>query len=984
MERDTPLLSAASLQEGSVSKTLGDWKNMKKTFRYMNRVRFVHAEWPLYADLTIVKMSQRPEYTLQESGVLHSASRTTYEVELEVDNARCGVGSPWKEPAALLSALRKAIRVVLQGLQGTAYPVSYLEQDAVLQEYLLLVHNGQQKWPDILSEAQRKNPVLDWSRYFVGPSSRTLQWEFMGPPPRADETRVTIQQQYTVTDKADGERKLLFVGGTGRIYLMDINMNIEYTGSTVQDKELFLTILDGEHIPELNLYAAFDVYYIHGKNCRALPFVKVAGEEEQPDERYRLYLLEMICSRLLLTDTGYRVESAQCYLKVKCKQFYGEVGWKASSGPTHLVAVNNIFEGCRRLLQGGVSWDYETDGLIFTPASEGVGGVKDAADIMWKRTWGTSFKWKPPEFNTVDFMVRVVKDAAGRDSVLYDAEGSYKMLTLWCGFVPSRDLKNMYCEYALKDLLPEKGADSYKLKPTRFVPSVEPYETDAYFCKMPVTSGGQMFIDAKEPLEENTIVEFRYDLRVEDPARRWKPIRVRHDKTEQLRAYHNNFGNAYEVANANWYSIHHPVTVAMLSGEVAVPAAKDADDDVYYNRKVDDRVWSKTRALRDYHNKYVKTILIHAVASLLPPTESMTTLLDLAVGKAGDLHKWTDTRLRFVLGIDISRDNLQNAVDGACKRYVEWRQKNRGRPFRAIFLQGDCGKHIIGGDALVEHVDKHIMKCLLGKTKDTEYKVVGNHFGVAKHGFHITSCQFAIHYFFENRRRLNEFLRNVCELTADGGYFIGTCYDGRTVFERLKGAALPIMATYPHPETGEPVDMFKLERRFTQNAMENDATSLGYKIDVYQETINKVFSEYLVNFDYLVRLMAEYGFDLADDATVKEHGLAHGATGMFGPLFDSMPATGFGYAAHMSDAEKKVSFLNRYFVFRKNRIANADLVFRKQMALHQKEEEETKEKEAQVEEPQEEDIMTPVKRVPRTFEVATEEDLSSDDEEESS
>jgi len=594
---------------------------------------------------------------------------------------------------------------------------------------------------------------------------------------------------------------------------------------------------------------------------------------------------------------------------------------------------------------------------------------------MWKRTWTASFKWKPPEFNTVDFMVRVVKDAAGRDSVLHDAEGSYKMLTLWCGFVPSRDLKNMYCDYALKDLLPERGPDSYKLKPTRFVPSVEPYETDAYFCKMQVTSEGQMFIDAKEPLEENTIVEFRYDLTVEDPARRWKPLRVRHDKTEQLRAYNNNFGNAYEVANANWYSIHHPVTAAMLSGEVAVPAAKDADDDVYYNRKVDDRVWSKTRALRDYHNKYVKTILIHAVASLLP---SGGALLDLAVGKAGDLHKWTETNLQFVLGIDISRDNLQNAVDGACKRYVEWRQKNRGRPFRAIFLQGDCGKHIAGGDALVE--DNTIMKCLLGKTKDTKYKVVANHFGIAKNGFPITSCQFAIHYFFENRMRLNEFLRNVCELTAEGGYFIGTCYDGRTVFERLKGAALPIMATYPHPDTGEPVEMFKLERRFTQDTMDNDSTSIGYKIDVYQETINKVFSEYLVNFDYLARLLAEYGFDLADDAAMKEHGLAYGATGMFGPLYGSMPTTGFGYASHMSDAEKSVSFLNRYFVFRKNRSANADLVFRKQMALHQKQEGETKEQE----EDKEIEISTTVKRVPLTFEVATEEDLSSDEEEESS
>ena len=39
--------------------------------------------------------------------------------------------------------------------------------------------------------------------------------------------------------------------------------------------------------------------------------------------------------------------------------------------------------------------------------------------------------------------------------------------------------------------------------------------------------------------------------------------------------------------------------------------------------------------------------------------------------------------------------------------------------------------------------------------------------------------------------------------------------------------------------------------------------TLGLKIGVYQETINKVFDEYLVDFEYLVELIERYGFKLS-------------------------------------------------------------------------------------------------------------------------
>ena len=68
-----------------------------------------------------------------------------------------------------------------------------------------------------------------------------------------------------------------------------------------------------------------------------------------------------------------------------------------------------------------------------------------------------------------------------------------------------------------------------------------------------------MLTEEGEYFEEHMIVEFKYDLN-ERPGWRWKPLRVRYDKTNELKSGHHNYGNAYRVANNNWLTIHNPIT----------------------------------------------------------------------------------------------------------------------------------------------------------------------------------------------------------------------------------------------------------------------------------------------------------------------------------------------------------------------------------------------------------------------------------------
>jgi hypothetical protein len=152
-----------------------------------------------------------------------------------------------------------------------------------------------------------------------------------------------------------------------------------------------------------------------------------------------------------------------------------------------------------------------------------------------------------------------------------------------------------------------------------------------------------------------------------------------------------------------------------------------------------------------------------------------------------------------------------------------------------------------------------------------------------------------------------------------GGYFIGTCFDGNTVFKILSDRNE--LAIY----NDDGSKMFELTKLYTQTGFPADATSIGYPINVYQETIGKTFREYLVNFDYLIRIMEDYGFVLLENDVAQAKGLPNN-TGLFGELFNQMesdikrnPKASADYrsANLMTPSEKQISFMNRYFIFQK-------------------------------------------------------------------
>lgn len=944
------------LNSNIAANTIGTWKDSKKIFRLITRNSFVSNglnHQGFRVDLSVVRESARrgrflqPAYTFQNSGISDAIPK--YEVEIEVlPEAIKNLKNP-NSVEELRKNMRRVILLVLGALQQTNYPISYPEQKDTLIQYMSIIHG---EWKD------DKKRIA--TRDFIGPSSYTLSVNNVAPT-NPDSQSPNIRNNYTVTDKADGSRKLMIINKEGKIYLLDTNMNIQFTGAITEEKTLCNSIIDGEHILHdktgkyINLFAAFDIYFINKKDVRKLPFMPnndIIDTESHSDliKKYRFSALTEFISRLQpISVSGNK---ASIYIEVK--RFYNSSEKRSIFECCNLI-INDVHNGL---------YQYETDGLIFTPSELGVGmnSSKDSVKNT-KSTWDYSFKWKPAEYNTIDFLVSTKKTDNGSEYVgnifkeglefkSPDAIMQYKTLILRVGFDEKRHGYINPCQDIIDDKIGDNGDkdDDSGYRPMQFYPTT-PYDPNGGICNILLQGSSDnrvMVTEEGEVFGDDMIVEFRYELNREH-GWRWVPLRVRHDKTAEYLAKGRNYGNAYHVANSNWKSIHNPITENMITTGKNIPD-EIADDDVYYNRVSND---NSTRGLRDFHNLYVKKTLITKTS------KRGGSIIDMAAGKGGDLPKWIAAKSSFVLGIDVSKDNIENRLDGACARYLNYRKKTSGVP-DALFVHGDSTANIRSGDAMYTDKSRQIVKAIFGKgAKDANVigKGVFKNFARGEKGFDLTTIQFSLHYMFKDQQTVQNIMRNISECTKVGGYFVSTQYDGRTVYNKLRGLkdgeAMTII------ENGKKI--WEITKKYDRDEFKDDSTSVGYAIDVYQETINKVFTEYLVNYNYVVRLMEDYGFIPITQDEAKRMGFKS-STGMFEELFDILKnevkrarnspelLKQYGMAMNMTDAEKQISFLNRWMIFKKVRDVDAASVARNLMGMSLTEEKSKKKEEETLEE----------------------------------
>jgi len=869
-----------SKQSKTVQTILQTWKDNKKTFRVIQRVSFQHPTMNTQIDLSIVRSSTRqgrgykPTYTVTESGVMTNPEAVELESEVIDDKVRREQIFDSGFTSILTTDIKRTNKQILSAIQQTNYPISLDEQKRVLMDYMKLMH---------------KDTRTPRTKDFCGPSSISLELKNVVPLDENVDTP-NIRMPYTVTDKADGKRKLMYIDGNGKVYLIDTNMNVQFTGAVTENEKLFRTLLDGEHILHnkkgqfMNLYAAFDIYFVRDKDVRSYGFTPMP-KDKTARTKFRYHLLNSIMKNLDLKSVQ---KGKGTPLRVQSKTFCSSSGEKE----------NTIFRACQTILRkvNDGEFEYETDGLIFTPMNTGVGMDKIGdKPINTKRTWMRSFKWKPPEFNTVDFLLTFDKEQ-GQDVIESsfnkgDDAGitQYKVATLRVGFDENVHGYLNPCERIMEDDMPKYKTtnDEYgEYKPVPFIPS-NPYDANASRCNLSLKQEGTekvIVTEEGEIIEDQTIVECRYD-KTREKGWRWIPLRVRYDKTAEYRRGEKNFGNAYHVAESVWRSIHQPVTETMITTGRGIPPY----------------VGEYTETPMNAFERYVSNVLYRA-------SQPGDTLAALDVGGASLLPEWIHRKLSFVLGVDDSRNALFHRIHGACANYLNAHKRYKSLP-SALFAQANLEQPWT--EAFSTDKGKQISQAIFGRgTKDRKLlgETLYKQYGVVQDGFQIVN-HMNIERYFRDTSVLSNFIQTLQTITRKNGIFIGTCLDGQQVFDALHST----------PQGGAIYrENWRIQKEYDANEFVNDETSLGYEIIIEQDSVRK---SYLMNFEYFTRMMEKNGFILLENSSElnipKSTGTFRDLYKLFGKEMKEQRAvqTLFGDITKMDKEIREFMMFHRYFVF---------------------------------------------------------------------
>lgn len=118
----------------------------------------------------------------------------------------------------------------------------------------------------------------------------------------------------------------------------------------------------------------------------------------------------------------------------------------------------------------------------------------------------------------------------------------------------------------------------------------------------------------------------------------------------------------------------------MLTHLTSNPPDDTFEDELYYRDNLD----SRDRILKDvygFHNRIKDGLYKECVVP-------GSTLLELAVGRAGDLYKWIHAKPSRVVGLDLNESNLNAPRQGACARVLKERAKGTQVP-PILFIPAD-------------------------------------------------------------------------------------------------------------------------------------------------------------------------------------------------------------------------------------------------------------------------------------------------------
>jgi len=434
---DYDIRFSSSYEKGYDKSKIIDFGNYE-LIRKKNRTSYKFAFGKL--DLTIVEQEFK-----------NGKIQNKYEVEFEITNFD-------------LNSILGTITFVLQTCQDSFYVISNMERRYVLSEYRNLINGN----------------------YFIGAQPETLHKEKIS----------MLYKNYSVTDKADGERAFMIIDKGGHVYYIDNNLN-RITKTNLKSERYTNTLIDGEIVKQNDkiVFLAFDLVMYNGKDLRN-------------DMKYKLKERLDRLNHILSS-----IANNQFYL-LKLKKYYYNNVFLGSK-----IILDNVDKnGDYKIKVNDIDIVYKNDGLIYTPMDE---------PYPKSKKWTTLLKWKPAELTTIDFYSRKISSENG--------------VSRWQLFV-QHPVENLEKSDKTKNVTETVLFDISKL--CSFENRGEmTYETVINDKLIDETTG--------EPYQTNTVIEYKWDKL----EKYFVPIRTRWDKTINPKKH----GNFSEVACDIWNNINNPI-----------------------------------------------------------------------------------------------------------------------------------------------------------------------------------------------------------------------------------------------------------------------------------------------------------------------------------------------------------------------------------------------------------------------------------------
>ena len=788
----------------------------KIIFRFKNRISINVFDDPLLGtlrlDLTFVKTANTPN-DLQNAVNNH-------EVELEYIQPKNNNKNIDIDIDKLINIIDKEVLIIKQVLHNSEVIISNKEYNNVLVAYKKLLYKTD------------SNNILNL--YSMNVTSTEIHHIVDNLP-----------NNYSVTDKADGEKHQLFIYDN-TMYLITYNLEIKKTKYTIEN--LNNTIFEGEYIylnnKNIYLFMIFDCLYYDNNDIRREPNLKkrisyIDMFLEQNNNKIYIakefsdkYNFEEQEKHYISELTLYYEHLNNIITKSKDNDiiFYRKIFlYPTGANNSEVYSFSNIiWSGC----SGKFKCPYTLDGIIYTGIEQKF--TKDKREQKY-----ILLKYKPPMDNTIDVYITFQRNIE-TNTILEVFDNSITG-------IPQNSIFRI-ANFHVGDLLSNKEV------PVLFMKEINNHE--AFL----LVENGEVRDISGNIVNNNTVVEIIYTNNSSIPHQyRWKILRTRWDKTEAVMRDKKRYGNFKEYAIRIWKSIMESVTIDEIK-KLADPAQYTLQKNLLLE-KINNKVITSNKMQETYYqkitdlgnifrnfNSWIKSLIISLYHA--PENNKSKSVLDLGCGRGGDLLKMYHAKVNEYIGVDKDYDGLFNAVDSANTRFEKYSKRFPDFIKNSKFILMDLNKgfDLKSQEAAMSNMtndNKMLIKTIFTKERK----------------FDIINCNMALHYMFESYDTVQNLINIISQYLALDGYFTCIIIDPYQLMKLFNNNTI-YTSTYTD-ENGMKQKFFEIIKKFDGIIQDKP----GLTVDYYMSWISMegtYIPEYIVTPKYLIECMAKANCELVD------------------------------------------------------------------------------------------------------------------------